>query len=60
VLADPNVSIHEGKAFVCDIRPGRAPGLSGKPTKEAAPWPHREPYPDTPKSAQPEGHMKPT
>jgi hypothetical protein len=23
LVADPNVTIHEGKAFSCDLRPGR-------------------------------------
>ena len=58
LVADPNVSIHEGKVFVCDVRAGRAPEMTPHATKPYAPWPHREPYPQTPKSAQPEGHMR--
>ncbi|MBV9864722.1 MAG: molybdopterin-dependent oxidoreductase [Abitibacteriaceae bacterium] len=57
LTADPNVSMHEGKAFVCEVRPGRT-GTPAQPTKKVAPWPTREDSPDTPKSAQPEGHLK--
>jgi formate dehydrogenase major subunit len=58
LVADPNVSMHEGKVFVCDVRAGRDRAIAPTPTKPVAPWPWREPYRDTPKSAQPEGHMR--
>ncbi|MDB5333858.1 MAG: fdnG [Phycisphaerales bacterium] len=59
LVADPNVSMHEAKVFVCDVRAGRAPEVTPKPTVPFAPWPQREEIPDTAKSAQPEGHLKP-
>jgi len=57
LVADPNVSMHEAKAFVCDVRPGRAPNQPTIPTVPPDRWPNRAPSPQTPKSAQPEGHM---
>ena len=48
LVADPNVSMHEGKAFACQIHPGRHNGHMLKPTVTAAPWPTREPVPNTP------------
>jgi formate dehydrogenase major subunit len=59
LLADPNVSMHEGKVFVCRIRPGRLPeNERPKLTKRVAHWPERKPLPDTPIQAQPEGHLR--
>ena len=55
LVADPNVSMHEGKAFACQVQAGRRGGPTPRPTKEPAPWPTRERVPDTPDSAQPEG-----
>jgi formate dehydrogenase major subunit len=54
ILAEPNVSMHEGKVFACQVeaRPG---GRPLPPTKRPVAWPHRGPVPDTPPSAQPEG-----
>jgi formate dehydrogenase major subunit len=57
LVTDPNVSIHEAKAFVCDLRRGR----HAKPRRPPAPlrmqpWAEKRPAPDTPPSAQPEGH----
>lgn len=55
IVADPNVSMHEAKAFVCNVRPGR---LREQSRDEALPyrrWPTREPAPNTPKTDQPEG-----
>jgi formate dehydrogenase major subunit len=57
LVADPNVSMHEGKVFVCQVHPGRL-GRTTRPTVSAAAWPTREPVPDTPESAQPEGHLR--
>jgi len=62
LVADPNVSMHEGKVFACQVQPGRltssADGQPAQPTVPPAPWPTREPAPDTPEAAQPEGHLK--
>jgi formate dehydrogenase major subunit len=64
IVADPNVSMHECKAFACQVHAGRLgdggersykPALS--PTKPAAPWPTDEPVPNTPRAAQPEGRF---
>ena len=55
MAADPNVSIHEAKAFTCRVRAGRLERLVEDPPLQVAPWPTREPAPDSPKSAQPEG-----
>ncbi len=58
LVADPNVSMHEAKAFACRVRAGRREGPVPKPTKAPAPWPSREPVPDTPAAAQPEGRFE--
>lgn len=58
LVADPNVSMHEGKVFACRIREGRSRLPAGKPTKAYAPWPQRNPTPDTPPASQPEGHLR--
>jgi formate dehydrogenase major subunit len=55
LVADPNVSMHEVKAFACQVSAGRRAGKVPKPTQEFAPWPARERVPDTPAAAQPEG-----
>jgi formate dehydrogenase major subunit len=55
IALDPNVSIHEAKAFTCDVWPGRLENYREERPLAAAPWPTREPTPETPKSAQPEG-----
>lgn len=54
LLAEPNVSMHEGKVFACqvELKPG---GRPLPPTKQPVAWPTRDPVPDTPPSAQPEG-----
>jgi formate dehydrogenase major subunit len=57
LVADPNVSMHEAKAFACQVHPGRLGGPSPGPTKIPAPWPTRDPVPDTPAAAQPEGRF---
>jgi formate dehydrogenase major subunit len=58
LTAEPNVSIQESKVFTCDVRPGRLAGNAPeRPTKPDAHWPTREPMPQTPASAQPEGRV---
>ena len=57
ILADPNVSMHECKAFACQVHAGRLDGHAPQPTVPAAPWPSLDPIPDTPASAQPEGRL---
>jgi formate dehydrogenase major subunit len=57
LVADPNVSMHECKAFACEVSAGRLSGRAPTPTKPCAPWPTREPVPDTPRAAQPEGNF---
>jgi len=54
-VLDPNVSIHEARAFTCNVWPGRLENYREALPLAAAPWPTREPAPETPKSAQPEG-----
>jgi formate dehydrogenase major subunit len=54
LLADPNVSMHEGKVFTCQVEPGKQERFP-TPTKRPVNWPTTEPIPDTPRSAQPEG-----
>ncbi|HEX5322723.1 MAG TPA: hypothetical protein VFW40_02975, partial [Capsulimonadaceae bacterium] len=58
LVADPNVSMHEAKAFACQVRVGRVSDQPTQPSVPPAPWPTREPVPDTPASAQPEGHLE--
>jgi formate dehydrogenase major subunit len=55
VSADPNVSMHEAKAFTVNVRAGRLDRSAHIAPLDPAPWPTREEAPDTPKSAQPEG-----
>jgi formate dehydrogenase major subunit len=55
LLAEPNVSMHEGKVFACQVEAGRRDGRPPAPTKRPVAWPTRDPVPDTPSSAQPEG-----
>jgi formate dehydrogenase major subunit len=55
IVLDPNVSIHEAKAFSCQVEAGRMDAQVLKPTKPPIGWPSRDPVPDTPAAAQPEG-----
>ena len=55
IVLDANVSIHEAKAFAVQVEPGRLPGPPIRPTKTPVAWPTRDPIPDTPTAAQPEG-----
>jgi formate dehydrogenase major subunit len=57
ILADPNVSMHECKAFACQVLAGRIHGQPLQPTEPTAPWPTLDPIPGTPSSAQPEGRL---
>ena len=57
IVADPNVSMHECKAFACQVAAGRLDGPAPAPTKSPAPWPTHDPVPDTPLAAQPEGRF---
>jgi formate dehydrogenase major subunit len=57
LLAEPNVSIHEGKVFTCDIQPGGSPSVRPHATKPLSRWPTKEKSPDTTRSAQPEGQL---
>jgi formate dehydrogenase major subunit len=54
IVADPNVSMHEAKAFVVNVRPGRVEEHRDAPLP-AAPWPEYRVAPSVPRSAQPEG-----
>ena len=55
IITEPNVSMHEGKAFMCDVRKGRLAQRSDSPTVEVARRPTEDAMPDTPHQAQPEG-----
>src|ERR1700744_204674 len=63
LLADPNVSMHESKAFACQVHAGRlgasswSDGHAPHATVPTANWPTLDPIPDTPSSAQPEGRL---
>jgi formate dehydrogenase major subunit len=57
LLAEPNASIHEGKVFVCQVQAGRMAGAIPQPTVPPGPWPSRDPMPETPPAAQPEGRF---
>jgi anaerobic selenocysteine-containing dehydrogenase len=58
LVGEPNVSIHEAKAFACQVQAGRLGGPTLRPTVPPALWPTREPIPDTPAAAQPEGRFE--
>ena len=57
LVADPNVSMHEAKAFTCQVSAGRQDGRL-EATVPQVPWPTRAAVPDTPAAAQPEGHLR--
>ena len=57
LVAEPNVSMHEGKVFAVQVLAGRAPETTPTPTKPMARWPTTEPSAGTPRSAQPEGQI---
>src|SRR5262249_36501788 len=58
LVADPNVSMHEAKAFAREVFAGRLAGPQPSPTVRAVRWPTRDPIPDTPAAAQPEGESE--
>jgi formate dehydrogenase major subunit len=56
LVADPNVSMHEGKVFVCDVRAGRLPmNMRVRATKPVAARPLGGLAPETAPQAQAEG-----
>ena len=55
ISADPNVSMHEAKAITVNVHAGRLQPRGVIEPLPVAPWPTREPSPETPKSDQPEG-----
>jgi formate dehydrogenase major subunit len=57
IVTEPNVSIHEAKAFACQVSAGRLTEAPPRPTVPESDWPTREPIPETPRSAQPEGRF---
>ena len=59
LVADPNVSMHEGKAFACQVHAGRRGGPRPR-ADEARRRPGRRAsrVPDTPAAAQPEGRFE--
>jgi formate dehydrogenase major subunit len=57
LVAEANVSMHEGKVFACRVMAGRLAGPAPGPSVGPVRWPTDEPVPDTPKSAQPEGEF---
>jgi formate dehydrogenase major subunit len=54
IVTDPNVSMHEGKVFQCQVAPGRVQEHRDLPLP-AGPRPTNKPFPATPKPEQPEG-----
>ncbi len=55
MMSDPNVSMHESKAFSCQIRKGRLTQPSDVPSVPVAPRAQEAPMSGTPHQAQPEG-----
>ena len=59
LLADPNVGMHEAKAFTCSVRSGRLINRKPAVPVEVAPRANRpQPIPLTPRWAQPEGRLQ--
>jgi formate dehydrogenase major subunit len=58
IVLEPNVSIHEAKAFACNVRAGRLEAAATDAPLSPAPRPTREAAPATAKSAQPEGQFE--
>jgi formate dehydrogenase major subunit len=55
---DANVSMHEAKAFTCEVRAGRLENIRRAQPLPPAPRPYGSaPIPDTPHCAQPEGRQ---
>jgi formate dehydrogenase major subunit len=55
IVMDPNVSMHEGKVFACQVRKGRLQATSDTPSVPVARRPAYAPMATTPDAAQPEG-----
>lgn len=55
IVGDPNVSMHEAKAFTVNVRAGRLKHHAPTQPDPASPWPTRDRAPETPESDQPEG-----
>ena len=55
IVTEPNVSMHEGKAFMCQVRKGRLSHPSDVPSEPVAKRAQEEPYAGTSHQAQPEG-----
>jgi hypothetical protein len=55
MVADPNVSMHEAKAFTVNVRAGRLENSAEMKPLTPMLWPTRERTPATAKSDQPEG-----
>jgi formate dehydrogenase major subunit len=59
LLADPNVGMHEAKAFSCRVRSGRLTNRKAAVAVAVAPRANRpQPIPQTPRWAQPEGRLQ--
>jgi len=59
LVTDPNVSMHEVKAFSCNVRTGRLQRFKPATPLKVAPRANRdEPIPETPSWAQPEGRLQ--
>ena len=58
LVADPNVSMHECKAFSCQVLAGRLQGHHSKPTVQSVRWTGPSQIADTPAAAQPEGESE--
>jgi formate dehydrogenase major subunit len=55
IVGDPNVSMHEAKAFTVNVRPGHLSHRGTTTGMKPSAWPTRELSPNTPRSDQPEG-----
>jgi formate dehydrogenase major subunit len=58
LVADPNVSMHEAKAFACQVMPGRHGEPQPTPTVSTVRWPVSNQIANTPTAAQPEGESE--
>jgi formate dehydrogenase major subunit len=59
LVTGPNVSMHEAKAFSCNVRSGRLEAGRTATAVPVAPRANRaEPVPETPRWAQPEGRLQ--
>jgi len=54
IVADANVSMHEGKVFTCNVRAGRVREHRDEPLPVSE-RPVNGPSPETPRAEQPEG-----